>query len=115
MTTIPAPDGLAALVTYAMKRVPSADVRRRSRPPVEPPAMGVIGGRESLSTHMVALRRLFQLHLDPFGSQRELDARGGASQLHDHPILVPHRDGALARAHGRPRFGRGVVAREVRK
>src|SRR5712691_3779427 len=52
MTTIPAPDGLAARAAYAMKRVPSADVRRRSRPPAEPPAMGVMGGRESLSTHM---------------------------------------------------------------
>src|SRR5437867_11959016 len=35
-----------------MKRVPSAEVRRRSRPPAEPPAIGVMGGRESLSTHM---------------------------------------------------------------
>src|ERR1700752_5073937 len=35
-----------------MKRVPSDDASFRSRPPAEPPAMGVIGGRESLSTHM---------------------------------------------------------------
>src|SRR6266571_3969859 len=55
MTTIPAPDGLAARAEYAMERVPSADVRRRSRPPAEPPAMGVIGGRESLSTHMAVV------------------------------------------------------------
>src|SRR5712691_11155607 len=55
MTTIPAPDGLAARAAYPMKRVPSADARRRSRPPAEPPAMGVIGGRESLSTHMAVV------------------------------------------------------------
>src|SRR5947207_6803975 len=35
-----------------MKRVPSAEVSFRSVEPAEPPAIGTIGGRESLSTHM---------------------------------------------------------------
>src|SRR5712691_3163196 len=35
-----------------MTRVPSADVSFRSVEPAEPPAIGAIGGRESLSTHM---------------------------------------------------------------
>src|SRR5262245_49502578 len=52
MTTIPAPLGLLARAAYAMNRVPSAEASFRSRPPAEPPAIGVIGGRESLSTHM---------------------------------------------------------------
>src|SRR5262245_16991453 len=36
-----------------MNLVPSAEPSRRSTEPAEPPAMGVMGGRESLSTHMV--------------------------------------------------------------
>src|SRR2546428_2237672 len=52
MTTIPAPIGLLARAACAMKRVPSAAVRRRSREPAEQPAIGEIGGRESLSTHI---------------------------------------------------------------
>src|SRR6266446_5335790 len=52
MTTIPAPVGLLARAACAMKRVPSAAVRLRSREPAEPPAIGGIGGRESLSTHI---------------------------------------------------------------
>src|SRR5262247_2621227 len=35
-----------------MNFVPSLDVSFRSLPPAEPPAIGVMGGRESLSTHM---------------------------------------------------------------
>src|SRR6266498_190922 len=52
MTTIPAPIGLLARAACAMNRVPSAEVRLRSRAPAEPPAIGGIGGRESLSTHI---------------------------------------------------------------
>src|SRR5437867_7437385 len=52
MTTIPAPVGVPARAACAMKRVPSAETRRKSWDPAEPPAMGAIGGRESLSTHM---------------------------------------------------------------
>src|SRR5437867_12516918 len=52
MTTIPAPLGLLARAACAMNRVPSAEVRLRSREPAEPPAIGRIGGRESLSTHI---------------------------------------------------------------
>src|SRR2546428_13864584 len=52
MTTIPAPVGLFARAACAMKRVPSAEVRWRAREPAEPPAIGGIGGRESLSTHI---------------------------------------------------------------
>src|SRR5678815_2154270 len=36
-----------------MDFAPSDAARRRSVEPAEPPAMGVMGGRESLSTHMV--------------------------------------------------------------
>src|SRR5215813_3130360 len=36
-----------------MNLVPSAEPSRRSTEPAEPPAMGVMGGRESLSTHML--------------------------------------------------------------
>src|SRR5437773_7421725 len=35
-----------------MTRVPSAATTWKSREPAEPPAIGVIGGRESSSTHM---------------------------------------------------------------
>src|SRR5512132_819331 len=35
-----------------MNLVPSLEVSFRSLPPAEPPAIGVMGGRESLSTHM---------------------------------------------------------------
>src|SRR5256885_5897031 len=35
-----------------MTRVPSAETTWRSWEPAEPPAIGVIGGRESSSTHM---------------------------------------------------------------
>src|SRR5262249_29558978 len=52
MTTIPAPVGWLARAAWAMKRVPSDEVSRRSREPAEPPAIGRMGGRESLSTHM---------------------------------------------------------------
>src|SRR2546428_11944428 len=52
MTTIPAPVGLLARAACAMMRVPSAAVRLGSRAPAEPPAIGGIGGRESLSTHI---------------------------------------------------------------
>src|SRR5438445_7475346 len=52
MTTIPAPVGLPARAAWAMKRVPSAEVSFRSVEPAEPPAIGALGGRESLSTHM---------------------------------------------------------------
>src|SRR5262245_61079545 len=54
MTTIPAPVGLAARAAWAMKRVPSDEVSLRSRTPADPPAIGRMGGRESLSTHMEA-------------------------------------------------------------
>src|SRR5262249_31544002 len=52
MTTIPAPVGRLARAACAMKRVPSLEVRRKSLDPAEPPAIGGIGGRESLSTHI---------------------------------------------------------------
>src|SRR5882762_8276117 len=55
MTTMPAPLGLAARAAYAMNFVPSADASLKSLPPAEPPAMGVMGGRESLSTHIGGL------------------------------------------------------------
>src|SRR6185369_11466581 len=35
-----------------MNLAPSLEVSFRSLPPAEPPAIGVMGGRESLSTHM---------------------------------------------------------------
>src|SRR6266850_5407752 len=38
-----------------MSFVPSDEVSVKSLPPAEPPAMGVMGGRESLSTHMGSL------------------------------------------------------------
>ncbi len=49
---MPAPVGDDARDPYAMKRVPSLDVRCRSRSLADPPAIGAIGGRESDSTHM---------------------------------------------------------------
>src|SRR5438132_4282530 len=52
MTIIPAPEGFAARTPYAMDFVPSEAVSRRSLEPAEPPAIGMIGGRESLSTHI---------------------------------------------------------------
>src|SRR5690348_2075385 len=52
MTTMPAPVGFFARAACAMKRVLSAETRCRSYVLAEPPAMGGIGGRESLSTHM---------------------------------------------------------------
>src|SRR6516165_8936577 len=57
MTTMPAPVGFLARAACAMKRVPSAEVRCRSYVLAEPPAIGRIGGRESLSTHIGASRQ----------------------------------------------------------
>src|SRR5262252_8199948 len=57
MTTMPAPVGVLARAACAMKRVPSAEVRCRSYVLAEPPAIGRIGGRESLSTHIGASRQ----------------------------------------------------------
>ena len=50
---MPAPVGLAARAAWAMKRVPSLEVRWRSREPAAPPEIGGIGGKESSSTHMM--------------------------------------------------------------
>jgi len=56
------PVGRLARDACAIRRVPSVEARRKSRDPAEPPAIGGIGGRESLSTHigvlLVRARRL---------------------------------------------------------
>src|SRR2546422_545112 len=109
MTTIPAPDGLAARAAYAMRRVPSADARRRSRPPAEPPAMGVMGGRESLSTHIaLALpgRKVSDTLISPRpgGNSPQRRRARGVESVDARP--APRRSGVVLRVvvldeHGR--------------
>src|SRR5215831_20136943 len=115
MTTIPAPEGLAAPAAYAMKRVPSADARRRSRPPAEPPAMGVIGGRESLSTHMVEVlpRRKVRETLiwPPCGGKAERGFPQGA-----HDLSAPNdmlRPPAAVRSTCHEQTATGTIYRET--
>src|SRR5262249_17748557 len=89
MTTIPAPVGRLARAACAMKRVPSLEVRRKSRDPAEPPAIGGIGGREALSTPIGA----------PWSQARR--GRPGA-----HPP-APHNAALPLRARGPPWIPQG--------
>src|SRR5258708_33909192 len=86
MTTMPAPEGVPARAAWAMTRVPSADVRRRSWEPAEPPAIGRIGGRESLSTHMGPPER---------GLQRDRQQRVEAAAVADDDALAEAQRAAL--------------------
>src|SRR5256885_12924628 len=65
MTTIPAPVGALALAECAMKRVPSDDASVKSCELAEPPAIGRIGGRESLSTHMASSFSGLRCYINP--------------------------------------------------
>src|SRR5260370_2427948 len=86
MTTMPAPESVPARAAWAMTRVPSADVRRRSWEPAEPPAIGRIGGRESLSTHMGPPER---------GLQRDRQQRVEAAAVADDDALAEGQRGAV--------------------
>src|SRR5260370_8812461 len=86
MTTMPAPESVPARAAWAMTRVPSADVRRRSWEPAEPPAIGRIGGRESLSTHMGPPER---------GLQRDRQQRVEAAAVAVYDALAEAQRAAL--------------------
>src|SRR5262245_61193285 len=96
MTTIPAPVGRLARAACAMKRVPSGEARRKSRDPAEPPAIGRIGGRESLSTHIGP--PLFIDAPRPAGPQ----PRDGLQRARLHSDAVLHVDSAGYPGRRRP-------------
>src|SRR5437899_4939635 len=90
MTTIPAPVGALALAECAMKRVPSADASLKSCELAEPPAIGRIGGRESLSTHMASSFSGLRCYINPTLPRQSL-------RFWPHAYACPLRLGSIRR------------------
>src|SRR5882672_4833429 len=88
MTTIPAPVGALALAECAMKRVPSDDASLKSCELAEPPAIGRIGGRESLSTHMASSFSGLCCYINPTLARQSL-------RLWPHAYACPLRLGSI--------------------
>src|SRR6266850_757003 len=101
-----------------MKRVPSDDVSVKSWEPAEPPAIGRIGGRESLSTHMASSFFRTPLLYQPYSRAsiftlapgEEATRRGRGRWTTRHACAAPLRLGSIWARHLRfPLEGTGPV------
>src|SRR5262245_53529903 len=92
MTTTPAPVGSPALAAYAISRLPSAAVRRRSPWSATVPARGGSGGTESSEWHMpsmlppVPVKRFRRLGRMPTLTRTEAAGRAALLRVHGYDI-----------------------------